>query len=319
MRGSTLVAALVLVCGISWCLAGGNPKAPAAKKKAATKPSFTISKETTVITAPLRPDGYPDYLAAVNERCRKGVTPENNAAVLFLKAMGLGDAGKQYRDRYCKALGIEPLADDHTYFVSLDKYAGMMDQELWKQFDLAQRRPWKTDEFPLIAGWLEENKPSIDLVVEASRRPRWYSPMISDKETVLLGVALPVVDHLREAGRCVAARAMERIQGGKIDQAWADLLAGHRLARLTGQGPTLIEALVAMTLEGKFCEADRALLQDARLTADQITRMRANLAKLPPPADLADKLDSAERFMYSRLRGDARSQGAGCIAGHILA
>ncbi len=32
----------------------------------------TISKETTYITEPLRPDGYPDYIAALNQRASKG-------------------------------------------------------------------------------------------------------------------------------------------------------------------------------------------------------------------------------------------------------
>src|SRR5690606_37492159 len=41
---------------------------------------ITIGKETTFITEPLRPDGYPHYLAALNRRMSEGVTPENNAA-----------------------------------------------------------------------------------------------------------------------------------------------------------------------------------------------------------------------------------------------
>ena len=52
---------------------------------------ITISKETTYITEPLRKDGYVDYVAALNERFRAGVTPENNAAVPFWKAMGPGE------------------------------------------------------------------------------------------------------------------------------------------------------------------------------------------------------------------------------------
>ena len=59
-------------------------------EKTKPKPSVlvTISKETTYITEPLRPDGYPDYLAALNGELSKGVTPENNSAVLFWKALG---------------------------------------------------------------------------------------------------------------------------------------------------------------------------------------------------------------------------------------
>ena len=64
-----------------------DPKAkPAAKHRVLA----TISKETTYITEPLRKDGYPDYVAAMNQRLSQGVTPENNAAVPFWKAMGPG-------------------------------------------------------------------------------------------------------------------------------------------------------------------------------------------------------------------------------------
>src|SRR5271163_71889 len=71
---------------------------PAAKAEAkqAKKPyvAVTISKETTFITAPLRKDGYVNYVAALNQRFGAGVTPENNAAVPFLKAMGPGEIGE---------------------------------------------------------------------------------------------------------------------------------------------------------------------------------------------------------------------------------
>ena len=57
--------------------------------RSATKPVLvTISKETTYITEPLRPDGYPDYLAALNQLASKGVTPEDNAVVILVQAFG---------------------------------------------------------------------------------------------------------------------------------------------------------------------------------------------------------------------------------------
>ncbi len=52
-------------------------------------PSIVISKKTTVITAPLRADGLPDYGQYLMERFSEGVTPENNAAVLIRHASKL--------------------------------------------------------------------------------------------------------------------------------------------------------------------------------------------------------------------------------------
>ncbi len=84
---------------------------------------ITISKETTYITEPLRKDGYVNYAAALNQRYREGATQENNAAVLFIKAMGPGEINPKHRDEYFKLLGIPPHPEKGDYYISLDKYA----------------------------------------------------------------------------------------------------------------------------------------------------------------------------------------------------
>ena len=84
---------------------------------------ITISKQTTYLTRPLRKDGYVNYVAALNRRLRAGVTPENNAAVPFLKAMGPGEIGPKYRDEYYRLLEIRPLPEKGDYYVELDTYA----------------------------------------------------------------------------------------------------------------------------------------------------------------------------------------------------
>ena len=89
---------------------------------------------------------------------------------------------------------------------------------------------------------------------------------------------------------------MQRLQDGKIDEAWADLLAVHRLARLVSQGPTVLDSLVAITMDSVTCIEDQILLQRAHLTAAQVAKMRADLAALPPMAKMVDKLDVCERF-----------------------
>ena len=70
------------------------------------KPKIAISRDTTYITGPLRADGYVDYIAAINERCSEGVTPENNAAIPFWQAVGPKGIDKNIRKRYFEMLGI---------------------------------------------------------------------------------------------------------------------------------------------------------------------------------------------------------------------
>jgi hypothetical protein len=239
------------------------------------------------------------------------VTPENNAAVPFLKAMWLAGIGPKHGDGYCRMLGIPPPPEKGDYYVTLEKYAKGLKaagnpaaeaveegrEFSWEQLTQAMRRPWSKQEFPVLAGWLAANEGPLALLVEASQRPRRYDPLISDDGSVL-AILLPAAGEYREAVRALTARAMLRLSADNPDGAWQDLLACHRLARLAGQGPTLVEALVAISVDAMACAGDQALLQHAPLTPARIAGIRADLHRLPPMPKMVDKIDVAERFMY---------------------
>ena len=75
-----------------------------------------ISKETTYITEPLDELGYPDYAAALNERMSKGITPENNAAVLLMQAVGPSEIPADQRDMFFRMLGMAAFRRQRRVF-----------------------------------------------------------------------------------------------------------------------------------------------------------------------------------------------------------
>jgi hypothetical protein len=287
----------------------------------------TLSRDTTYITEPLRQDGYPDYVAALGQRLSRGVTPENNSAVLFINATGPGLIGPEHRKRYFQALGIAPLPEKGGYFVELNKFveasgpgkAGGDEQSLEKrqqsaatQQATAMTRPWSKIDFPLLAAWLAANKRPLELVVEASRRPRRYDPLIPGTGDALIGSLLPAVQQSGAVVRALAARAMLRVEEGNVDAAWRDLLACHRLARLVGEGYSLVEVQFGVTLDEIAVKGDQALLRHAKLTAARIERMGDDLAKLPPMPKVAEMVEVGQRLTYldavlSAARGDIRA------------
>lgn len=310
------IACALLPAGIA--PAQGAAEAPARKPRVAV----TVSKETTRITAPLRADGYPDYLAALNQIASEGVTPENNAAVPLWRAFGPKEIDENTRERFFKMLGIPPLPEKGDYLIPLEQYAkahpdlvpkpaGPASEEdeeheapdaaqrAWDALDEAMGRPWTAKELPLIAGWLEANEKPIRLIVEASNRPRRYDPLVgSEEDTMVIAVLLPDIQQIRSAARVLKARAMLRLGEGKVDEAWADMLAVHRLGRLAGDGLTLIDCLVGIAVEGIACHGDNVLLAHGKLTAAQALKMRDDLRRLPPTCSMAGRIDVGERFMY---------------------
>jgi hypothetical protein len=271
-------------------------------------PKLPLGKDTTYVTAPLDKDGYIDYEAALNDRLAAGVTPETNANVLIMKALGPKPEGGRMPPEYYKRLGIDEPPLDGDYFVSLGRFlrdqfgSGQFD-EIYDQETQAARRPWAAKDYPAIAAWLKASQKPLDLIAEATRRPEYYNPLVTrlrngKERGSLIGALLPTVQRCREAAAALAARAMLRVQEGKFGDAWQDLLACHRLGRLIARGGTVIEALVGLAIDTIAGRADLAYLERADLTAAQALDRMKDLRGLPPMPPLADKIDLCERFLF---------------------
>lgn len=290
----------------SWCVAQNDKPDPAKPKAAVPPPKITISKETTWFTEPLRPDGFVDYLAAVNRHFSKDVTAENNACVLLYQAMGPRPEGSRQPDRFFQLMGVEPLPDEGKYFQSLGKWIeGRPDAKVdvnaaYEMQSRSGERPWKSNEFPMIAAWLKDNEIPLQTVAAATERPRYFSPLVTSDakpDGGLIEVLLPGVQKSRELARALASRAMwELAEGSQVD-AWRDLMTMHRLGRLVGQGPTLIEYLVGVAIESMAINGELRFLSESKPSAKMLALYRKQLDRLPARAIVADKLDAGERVM----------------------
>ncbi len=301
-------SAIIGVVLSSWCLAQNDKAEPAKPKSAVPAPKITISKETTRFTEPLRPDGFVDYLAAVNQHFSKEITAENNACVLLYQAMGpRPEGGNRQPDRFFQLMGVEPLPDEGKYFQSLGKWletqpgAKVDANTAYDMQSKSGERPWKSDEFPLIAAWLKENEGPLRTVAAATERPRYFSPLVTSDakpDASLIEVLLPGVQKSRELARALASRAMwELAEGSQVD-AWRDLMMIHRLGRLVGQGPTLIEYLVGVAIESMAINGELRFLSETKPTAKMLAMYRKQLDRLPARAAVADKIDVGERSMF---------------------
>jgi hypothetical protein len=296
------------------------------------KPSYTISKETTYLTEPLKADGSVDYARVLDERARRGVTPENNAAVLFWKAVGIGGASQDWLKPYFAKMGMTLPPADGTYFVKLSDYsdgwklygerlygerpAWLSDHALkqswkWRQLGPALERPWSSKEFPLLAKWLAANEKPLALVVEASKRSHYYSPRFCREGHLFFSRRFDT-GKLIDTSNAIGVRATLRLGEGRVDEAWQDLLSCHRLARIVGKGHGE-SSILAGAIDSVACNGARVLLEYGDLTSAQIMKMRADVKQLPALPQTVDFCGVAGRFYYldtvsliSRTKPDSR-------------
>ncbi|MEN6406231.1 MAG: hypothetical protein ABFC77_07160 [Thermoguttaceae bacterium] len=294
----------------------GPSDPPAADRRPAqpAKPTtlVTISKRTTYLTEPLRSDGYPDYAAALDQRLRRGVTPDHNAVVLFWQAIGPGGIKRENREKYFGKLGIATPPEKGDYFVDLfefdqkrgGKSASQSDrfkqleefEQLQDELGNVMKRPWSKAEHPQIAEWLAANEKPLALLIEASKRTQYYAPVVGETMMEMLEGGTPIAQQLRAAARALTARAMLRINDRQKQAGQEDLLACHRLGRLVSRGPTLIDLLYGVAIDTAAGAGDCCLIEWGDLSAKQAMDLRDQLARLPAAPSLPDRLAEAERY-----------------------
>ena len=281
-------------------------------RQAAAKPQVTISKATTFFTEPLTEAGLVDYTAAINQRLGQGVTPQNNANVLFWQALGPTPGKTVMPEKFFPSMGMAVPPKQGDYYLDLTEYIQQRlriatnDDAYLKvvgQQGQASYRPWKAAQYPQMVTWIEANEKPLALVVQGTKRPKYFSPLHipqgeDEAPATMISVLLPAVQKARSFARILSARAMLHAGEGRPAEAWQDLLAVHRLARLVGQGPTLIEGLVGVAINNMAVKSDLAFVEHSRPDARLSRKYLADLAALPPLPDFADKVDLGERCMY---------------------
>lgn len=148
-----------------------------------TKPKIIISKATTHITSPLTKDGLVDYAAALNEFHSQGVTPKNNAAVLFFEVLGTKPDGTAKPDEFYRLLGMPKPKPGSGIDVDLGAYLrdtlkinnpSKRFNRVLDDFGRAMSGPWKSKDLPEIAGWLKSNEKTLVLLIEGTKRPKYF-------------------------------------------------------------------------------------------------------------------------------------------------
>jgi hypothetical protein len=260
---------------------------PTQTKRPKTK--IVVSRETTYLTEPLRTDGTVDYLAALNGRLSQGVTPENNAAVAFWRAVGPKDIDQKVRKQYFALLGIPELPEEGDYLVPLDTFAPPFPydapEEKQPSYDLQKccEKPWTKTDYPLIAEFLKKNAKHLDAIIEGVKRPRAYWPLVAKDDDSLANHELNIgLAEVRNVARHLAARSMLKLGEGDLPGAWQDILAVERLGRHVGAKPLLIDQLVGITIIGIANQKALLLSQSPKLDAATARQYHKQLLDLPP-------------------------------------
>ena len=287
----------------------------------AAEPTIAIDEETTFITGPLAADGLPNYAQAIMDRQAKGVTEDNNGAILFWQAMGPSGVSDDDFQRICDALRIDPLTcqprfdgprTEHfdekliewlkSQDPTLNTASGV---ELSHQvIDAITEGRLLASSAPPVTAWLEANEQRLDQFVASAARPRFYSPppnLLQNQSSELALVTLPDAEQLRSAACALALRANWRLSKSQFAEAWDDAWAKWRQGAQVNQGWTVINSLVSVSLRERAGRVTLAILQSPEVPTKLLHQIREDLSTLEQSTDLAPIIDFGERCVAMDL------------------
>lgn len=300
-----MISYILFCLGVLQCLIDGTVWAQN------PSPEITTSKQTTYITSPLRADGRVDYIGALSQLLREGVTPENNSEVMFRRALGHQGIKPATADEYFSQLGMDPLPEDGIYLIDLSKFVKKLApselpdsgskpddvlQEIYHQCHEAKSGPWTREEFPIIARWIDANEIPLKFAVEGSTRTRFFVPLLP-KDGGLMATVLPRPQGFRDFAELLNTRAMWRLGEGDTVAAWQDVMASHRIARLLLQGPAMIPRFVAMAIESMNCVCDDKIAMHGNMNAERYRGCLDELQRIESIELLGEKPDLSDRFV----------------------
>jgi hypothetical protein len=289
MRRTILLPAGVVLAAASSALAeglvlGGEKQGPL---------PFTVGPATTVVEI-LDPQGLPDYVAAINKRFGQGVTLENNGFVPWLRVVGAQRMLPANHTAVLATLGVkESQVAGKSWESSADRTARHAAGEaVAAQLPLAGKAIWKEADLPEVAAFLKDQAALLALAEEASRKPRWFCPLIAEPE----GFAeAPRFAGVSDILRAIAARSMLRAGASDFVGFRADVDTLLRLGDHFGNSPWLIERLLAVV-----AQADAAGAIDGAAAANAFTREQwkqlSGDVEQAADIDLAEAIGVTERF-----------------------
>ncbi len=252
---------------------------PAAAGPGEARPKIKIARDTTFITKPLKPDGTPDYLGAINQQFGAGVTGANNAAIPLLRALGPDWLPEETGRQITAKLGLAfPPGGKYLRFPPKDTPAD-------KQLRSGWERPWTAKQHPELVKWLKAHDGQLATVIAASKRTRYYLPAVAGKkEPALLCMEIPLYEPIHQAVRALLVRAALAAGEGRGDDAVADVTAAYRLGVLFGQDYSLVGNIVGSLITRRSMEAMASLAVSRKLSARQALALIGVLRTGAPPS-----------------------------------
>lgn len=265
---------------------------------------------------PFHDDGRIDFLTLLNQKASGGVTVNNNLMVdVYLVSRPKGS--KEYRESYENWLG-NPGKSPEKKIEELSRFLERVDptdlkgedpNDRWILLEEQMEKPWIDTEIPLAAKWLDEQNEVLNRIVTASKKTRYYSPMLNpDGSTGRIDLmTLQYEEQLRIECRMLKYRCFRNFHSKDFDSIIKDVMAIRRISMRMRESLTLFDHLFGIAIAGMANRVEKKMIMDLEWTPHEVDRYCKFLETMKEPISAERCSKITERFqLYDLLQNLAR-------------
>lgn len=261
---------------------------------------IVVTPASTFIVEPLTPSGDVDYAAAFLAKLREqGQDPDKNAAIPFLEAVWPASYNPSDLPRICQELGMQHPTQPGLILWDQSPQAAELGAAAADTLTAADLTPWRRENCPPLAAWLDGQAAPLDKLHQLSSRPQFYLPsptLLQESDPLLRGIDYPFSLPALKAARALQARAMLAIGERRPEAAWQDVETCFELIRIHNPAGDSIEAIIAISMARIAFNASLALASSPDCDEAMLRRIAAKLDNFPQESFLATTFQTGATF-----------------------
>ncbi|MBN2559732.1 MAG: hypothetical protein JXQ75_02215 [Phycisphaerae bacterium] len=198
--------------------------------------------------------------------------------------------------------------DENAAWVLVEAINARVDlpEDLREAFDAAMGGQWPDGEAgERLAGWLEQNKASLDLARQATTMDEFYMPFFRGDTDALIQALLPTLSDTRMLSKTLSVEAAYQMSKGSAEAAIECCLTSQRMGHQVGNGKTIIEGLVGIAVGALAQQGMMRIAESGKAGSEALKTAVAEMEALSESFPTFERMVRAERQWAESFIDDA--------------
>jgi hypothetical protein len=155
----------------------------------------------------------------------------------------------------------------------------------------------------LINKWLVDNKDTLDLVIEGTKKPfYWRKYNNKEEEYGLIGILLPNLPEFRKLTYSLRWRIQLSAEQGRYQDAFDDIKVCYRFGQHIRSGETVIEQLVGIAIEAMTTQILRDTLGMHQFDSATLTAWQQDFEQMIADEDFTMNMKTEKLLKYDEIQ-----------------